>query len=627
MDFSHWSAWHWLAVSAAALGLGPAVLALARQWPLLLGFVDGFVLASVGGVVAADVLPDALRHGGVTALALVFAGLLGPGFLEARLHKAAAAVHAAAMAAGVAGLALHAGLDGAALAGARAGGDLGLPTAVLLHRLPEGLTIWWLVAPAYGRWAGAGVLAAVAAATAAGLGLAESAAGWADAGALAWLQALVAGSLLHVVVHRTEHVTSAGAPVRAGNAAAGVGALAGLGVLAAVLQHHAPGDGHAADAETFWDLARESAPPLLLAYAAAGLVQALLPAGSVRWLAQGSRLGQAVRGALFGLPLPVCSCGVVPVYRSLVLQGVPAAAGLAFLIATPELGLDAVLLSVPLLGVPMAIARVVAAAAVAVTAGWLLAWLTDSGWTGPALRHELAAHGATGAATAPLWQRVRAGLASGFGEMVDHTGPWVLVGLAVAALGQPLFAHTSAERLPAALAVPLWALLGVPMYVCASGATPLVAVLLAAGGSPGAGLAFLLTGPATNLSTFGVLAQLHGRRLAAAFMATMAALAVLAGYVVHAILAGYRPPPLHDTAHSHGGGLADWALACMALLLLASVLRQGPRGFVGQIIAVARPSWPPMPAGSAQPAAPPQPHDHHHHHGHHHDQHHGHHHH
>lgn len=631
-------AWPWFVVSVLVLALGPLLLAGARRWPPLLALLDGFVLASVGGIVVADVLPEALQRGGLLTLVLVAIGLMGPGWLETRLQTAAAAVHAAAMAIGLAGLALHAALDGAALAAVTDTQARGLATAVLLHRLPEGLTIWWLLAPVYGPRVALLVLLAVAGATAAGFGLASSTDGLINGSGLAWVQALVAGSLLHVVFHRAQQVviqspqpvgdpgsvdSAQAGPVAAPSWqwAAGSGALLGLALLLAVLSHHDAADGHAEQGKIFWDLARDSALALVIAYAAAGLVQSLLPVASLRWLSGGSRFSQALRGTLFGLPLPICSCGVVPVYRSLALHGVPAAAGLSFLVATPELGIDALLLSVPLLGGPMTIVRLASAALVAIAVGWLLDAAMARGWTGPILRAEPPPLAQITTKAVGLAQRLGDGLRIGFGDMVDHTGPWLLVGLAVATLGQPLLADGDLSRLPIGVDVPLFALLGMPMYVCASGATPLVAVLIAGGVSPGAGLAFLLTGPATNISTFGVLAQLHGRRLALGFAVSMATLAIVAGWVTNGLLPGYQVPTLGGADHDHRSKADEIALLVLAVLFAASLLRQGPRGFLGQVLDVARFGGPPAADdhGDQPNSGSGSSHHHHHGHGHHHD--------
>jgi uncharacterized membrane protein YraQ (UPF0718 family) len=286
-----------------------------------------------------------------------------------------------------------------------------------------------------------------------------------------------------------------------------------------------------------------------------------------------------MKGMAVGLPIPVCSCGVVPIYRTLVKKGAPVTAGMAFLIATPELGLDAVLLSIPLLGGEMTILRIATAAIVALLVGRLIGARTAP--AAPALPvQEDAESGHVGRS---FGDRVKAGLKVGLGEVVDHTAPWILVGLAVAAVSQPLLSSGWLGRIPTALEVPLFALLGLPAYVCASGATPLVAVLIASGTSPGAALAFLLTGPATNVTTFGVLGQLHGKRIAAAFSLTMIGLSVGLGFLVNLAFPTIAGAPLDQVAAEETSVVQIFSVVLLTTIYLFSILRRGPRRFVAEL--------------------------------------------
>ena len=122
---------------------------------------------------------------------------------------------------------------------------------------------------------------------------------------------------------------------------------------------------------------------------------------------------------------------------------------------------------------------------------------------------------------------MRAGAKFGFVEVFDHTMPWIVVGLLLAALAEPMLSHTAFENIPSFFQVPLAALIGVPVYVCASGATPLAALAIHKGLSSGAALTFLIAGPATNLTTFGVLSKLHGRKIAMLFGISVTTLAML----------------------------------------------------------------------------------------------------
>ena len=130
--------------------------------------------------------------------------------------------------------------------------------------------------------------------------------------------------------------------------------------------------------------------------------------------------------------------------------------------------------------------------------------------------------------------------------------------------------------------VVLFALLGIPVYVCASGSTPVAAVVIAAGVSPGAGLAFLIAGPATNVTTFGILSQLHGRKVAIAFGAAVAIGAVLMGWSID--LMGVTTVSDLADSHHHESAVVGWL--CVGILLILSflsLLRQGPRGAIAHI--------------------------------------------
>jgi hypothetical protein len=331
--------------------------------------------------------------------------------------------------------------------------------------------------------------------------------------------------------------------------------------------------------DIFTALVMESAPALLIAFALAGIVQVVLRRAPLRWMRTGNATTEAMRGVAFGLPLPICSCGVIPLYQTLVVQSVPATAAMAFLVATPELGIDSVLISLPLLGVEFTAVRVVAATLVALLIGATLGRLVQRRWPVAAPADEPASE-----VSRPLLERVRAGLRFGFGEVVDHTAPWIILGIAIASLAEPALRSEWMTALPWGLDVLLFAVIGMPTYVCASGATPLVAVLVHKGVSPGAALAFLLTGPATNATTFGVLARLHGPRVALLFGGMMAALAVGLGLLVNAFLPRVDGIALYAEASADATVFEIIASLAFTVVIALSVLRQGPRGFVGQIL-------------------------------------------
>jgi uncharacterized membrane protein YraQ (UPF0718 family) len=578
-----------LVTSLLALVVGPLLFRLADRahWALLL--LDGFIMATVAGLVLVHIVPHSVSLAGPWALVLAVAGFLGPGLLEHHLHRAARTTHVATLALACVGLLVHEFFDGVALGVPASGavhGDEGsiLAIAVVLHRLPVAVTVWWLLRSSIG--------ARLAAVTLCGLGLA-TVAGFAFAGAVAplmedaWvglLQCLVGGSLLHVVIHRPPSLPAPPSTGR-GHVYAGVGALLGVLVVGGLSDNHLPHQhvhGEMSFAELFLTLALESAPALLLGLLLAGLSKLYLPQASPRWLQTGRASTEALRGMLFGLPLPIGRSAVLPAYRSLAGAGVPVAAGVAFLLAMPALGLETILLSLPLLGVELTIVRVLAAGLVAVLVGtWLGHLARNSGAAPEALVAPAAArsghHGT----------RLAMGLRLGMGAIVDDVGPWLLLGLVAAALAEPLLAGGSGQwlaQLPGGVDVLLFALLGVPVYLSAAGATPLAAVLIHEGVSPGAALAFLLVGPAAHFAAFGVVAEMHGRRAALAFAGAVVGLAVALGMLANALLGKSGGVALHDSAHEAPGVVAGACLAVLAVLLALSVLRLGPRGFIGQVL-------------------------------------------
>ncbi len=574
----------WLLASILILGLGPLLYRLAQSRKRWLSGLDGFLLVAIAGLVLLDVLPETFEQSGWVGLIFVVAGFWGPTLIEHSFHGLARSTHRIAIVLGLMSLALHALFDGAALVevpGTYPHGFRALPLAIVLHRLPEGLTVWWLLRPAFGTRVAAAVLVLISGATASGFLLGESVMAGTSSQALSLFRALVAGSLLHVIVHRTELRDPRPSDPRWRNLLGALGGLAGVGLLVWVVGGTAVSSaGSSRVLTTLWRLTLESAPALVLAYFLAGFLSVFLPAASVRWMSRGRTPTQALKGMTVGLPLPVCSCGVVPLFRSLSRRGTPAAAAAAFLIATPELSLDAILLSFPLLGSEIAVARLVAAAAVAmlvgVAVGLVAPGRANSGSGSDEVTDPLPG-------TPALAERFRKGLKTGLVELVDDTAPWILVGLGVAAWLEPTLSPDLLSRFPGFLEVPVFAALGIPLYVCASGATPLVAVLLLKGISPGAAIAFLLTGPATNLSTFGVVSDTLGRRTALVFGLSAATLSVAFGYLINTLQLSTVQLALESEAASPWGGLGIASAIVLGALFVLSFLRQGPRNFLGQL--------------------------------------------
>ena len=334
----------------------------------------------------------------------------------------------------------------------------------------------------------------------------------------------------------------------------------------------------------FWQLVIESAPWLLAGYLLAGIIKQVIPG---RWVEQQlARPGflSVVKGALIGAPLPLCSCGVIPTALAIRKAGASKGATSAFLVATPETGVDSISFSYAVLGPIFALARPVGALTSAIVAGTLVNSLertraaapavatSPTGCCGTAAKTAKTAPQATPVAAAPVavstWsRRCRDAIEYGYGRMIADTARWLLIGLVAAtvitAVVPPAFFLQWGDGL---LVMLIMVIVGLPMYICATASTPVAASLLFAGLSPGAALVFMLTGPATNIATMGVIREQLGTRSLLAYLVGVIGSAIACGLLFNALYAGFAWP-LQPAMAEHGGGYPLWRHLAAVLLL------------------------------------------------------------
>ena len=567
----------YLLMAIGTLVLGPVLFFLLRERSGPFRFLDGFVMVAVPGLIFFHVVPEAVAHRDPWLALAVGAGFAAPGLLERLTRDAAGRTDLVALVLAISGLALHALLEGAALTPLSGPADLGLGLAVALHRIPVGLALWWLIRERTGDGAAVAAVAGIAVLTGVGFaggGTLETLVG---SGAVELYQAFVGGTLVHVAFHQIgEHHASR--PGRRDSVFEGSGALVALLLLALVgVLEAGAGEGEGlALVVRMANLAAVGAPALLLAYLGAGVLAAVTGPASIRGLSRGGPLGAAARGTLLGLRSPLGSWSVEDLYRTPLTRGAAPAAALAFLVATRALGLDALLVSVPLLGTGVAFARVALAAGVALLVGGWVGRRIEARTALPVMDLEPSAR--------PVWvHRIRSGMRSGMGAAVDHSAPWFLLGVLVAALAAPLLSGGVGGSLPGWMAVLGMALLGIPWHVRATAATAPAAVLLAAGLPAGAVLAFLVTGPVLDMRGLRELAGFHGRGVAVRFGTWVTALALLSGLAANRWLADVRVPSLDRLVAGPATGLEWAALGLLALLLVGSLLRRGVRRFVEEV--------------------------------------------
>ncbi len=332
-----------------------------------------------------------------------------------------------------------------------------------------------------------------------------------------------------------------------------------------------------------WHIFLESSVYIIFGLLAGGLLRAFLDPDAVsRHLGQG-RFKSVFKAALLGIPIPLCSCGVLPAAAAMKKQGANNGATTAFLISTPESGVDSIAMTYALMDPVMTVARPVAAFAAAAAAGVAENLFTRpapaSGLSSPeasAGRQEpvLPLLPASRAKTSPSFGRkIKSGLFYAVNEIWNDMVLWFLAGLLLAGI---ITALTPDEFMARFLGGGMSSMLvmlvvGIPLYICATASTPVAAALILKGVSPGAALVFLLAGPATNLTSLTVILKLLGRRATAIYLVAVAVVSVLAGLAVDQVYAG-----LGLSARAVAGQAAElvpaWAeLAGAAILIILSI--------------------------------------------------------
>lgn len=281
----------------------------------------------------------------------------------------------------------------------------------------------------------------------------------------------------------------------------------------------------------FWKILCEMAPYLLFGFFVAGILSVFISASTVEKQLGGRGIWPVVKASLFGVPLPLCSCGVIPVTASLRKHGATRGAATSFLLSTPQTGVDSVMVTLGLLGPVFAIFRPLAAFITGVVGGSivdLFAGSEDAGEDMPECHDACCCGGHDGS-------RLMRALRYGFVSLAREIGKPLIVGLLIAGLigavvPDDFFTETVGTGLGAML---LMMAFGIPLYVCATASVPIAAVMMLKGVSPGAALVFLMTGPATNAAAITTIWKIMGRRTAIIYLVTVAVSALASGYILN----------------------------------------------------------------------------------------------
>jgi uncharacterized protein len=289
-----------------------------------------------------------------------------------------------------------------------------------------------------------------------------------------------------------------------------------------------------------WEMLLESSVFVLFGLLIGGILKVFLSPGLVAKHLGANGAASVFKAALFGIPLPLCSCGVLPTAVSLKKQGASNGATTAFLISTPESGVDSISITYALLDPLMTVARPIAAFFSAISAGLVenlfspakKDWLQESG--GPINTCSASSESSSADPDQSIFTKAANGMRYAIGDLWRDIAVWFLLGILLSGIITVLVPD---NLLSAHLGGGLSAMLimlaaGVPIYICASASTPIAAALILKGVSPGAALVFLLVGPATNMASLTVLTGLLGRAAMMRYLFILSSSAVLSGVLL-----------------------------------------------------------------------------------------------
>ena len=362
----------------------------------------------------------------------------------------------------------------------------------------------------------------------------------------------------------------------------------------------------------FITLFSEMAPFLLLGFLLAGILHVWVPNRIYVPKISKPNFASVLWASLFGVPLPICSCGVIPTAIALRREGASKGASVSFLISTPATGVDSILATYSLLGLPFAILRPIAAFVTAMFGGVLTNFASRNETAGIAVAehkesHDHEHHGhnhcgcdhhdhcecgaSTGAIVKKSFvQKVRETIEYGLVNMVGDVSKWLMIGLLLGAL---ISAFVPNELFLALREYPILGmicvlLLAMPMYTCATGSIPLALALVAKGITPGAALVLLMAGPATSIASMLVVGKAFGKRTLAAYLFSIAFGAMFFGFIVDTFfmdtfLSAMLPQGAAE-CHGHGAlGVFDYICAGLlaVFMIYAKFVRKGCEGHCG----------------------------------------------
>lgn len=308
----------------------------------------------------------------------------------------------------------------------------------------------------------------------------------------------------------------------------------------------------------------EMSPFLLLGFFFAGLLYAFMPRKKIERYFSGNSVKSSILASLFGVPLPLCSCGVIPTGTALYKNGASKGGTVSFLISTPQTGVDSILATFSLLGLPFAVIRPLAALITGISGGIITSKITHDEIKSTSFKEEKRIEKS-------FIQKIKDVFRYGFVDFIQDISKWLVIGIVLAAIISALIPDDFFELLnmPPILQMLMILVVSIPLYICATGTIPLAAILIFKGISPGAAFVLLMAGPATNAATITMIGKVLGKKSLLTYLGTIILGALIFGLIIDYALpsAWFTPIASEHLSHDHGQSVNWWQIASGIVLV------------------------------------------------------------
>jgi uncharacterized protein len=316
----------------------------------------------------------------------------------------------------------------------------------------------------------------------------------------------------------------------------------------------------------------EMAPYLMLGFFFAGLLHLLFPKKRVRKYMGQNNFRSIFNAAMLGVPLPLCSCGVIPTGISFYKHGASKASTVSFLISTPQTGVDSIFVTYSMLGLPFAIIRPIVAFVTGLFGGLVTKKIDPETGNTNLQNGEKEAELPRG-----FFPRIKEMFRYSFIEFLQDISNWLIIGLLIAALISVVVPNDFfADKIPNDfIGMLIILIISIPVYICATASVPVAAVLMLKGLSPGAALVLLMAGPATNAATITMIGKVLGKKSLIGYLGAIIAGALLAGLFIDYFLPQdwFRVSEhFNHMGHDHSGMLPAWLKIGSAVTLTLFII-------------------------------------------------------